>query len=249
MENTVSKNKILTALAAGAVIVVLMGLAFLPLSNRADTDALAAGREVKGDAVQALYDCAEYAERNGFNAELTGTVKARVVGVPYTLNVRGERRVNGAEFASVRESVSPAVKRGYKTECVEGEYRVYRGTFDKATGEFVYGTPETIDKTSFTATYGDPSALFRYNIDGNILSAERVGENVYRYTLDPVAADSCKAEVGMLAKCKTPPEYNSIELTLITDGTRAVKISAVEKFRLDKLGGVDCVAEYEENFK
>lgn len=245
---TYSAKKVLPTLALTLFIIVLTGLAFLPAVRNGNTDVAAGAREVGDVAAETLYGCMEYARTNRFTAKLSGTAKARAVGVPYTLSVRGERKVDGSEFEAVKEGVSAIAKVGLKTSCINGVYYVTRGEFDKAANGFAYPEPEKTSLESYIETFGaTPVGLLRYDVDGNILSAERIDENVFRYVLNVAAAETCKREVGALMNGKNP-EYKSIELTLTTDGERAVKVSAVEKFRVDKFGSVNCTVVYDEVF-
>lgn len=230
-------------------ILLMMGLAFLPTVRGGTARTVETGFAASGDGTDILYKCEEYALEHGFGTTLSGNVKASVFGIPYTLEVGGGRNVSGDSFTDIKESVSAMAKVGVKTCCANGDYRVAQGEYDKKTKTFSYGDGESLSGDEFVRRYGmPPTKLVKYALDGNIASVECIDENTFKYVLDVRAVELAKNEVQTILNSKKPPEYKSVELTLITDGTRAIKITAVEKFRADKFGGINCTATYTEVF-
>lgn len=243
----ISVKRVLPTAALAAIIVLLIGLAFLPSVRDVNTATVAnSARSTDSAAVDVFEKCAEYASEHGFTTKLTGNVKASVLGVPYNVKVRGGREVNGDEFCDVTEGISALVKFGQKKQYAGGEYTVSRGTYkDK---QFTYADPTPIAHDSYVDSYGmPPTGLVRYVTDGTIISAEQVDENTFVYTLDAArATEYYRREGRTVLNCDECPTYKSITLTLVTDGERAIKITADEKIRVPKFGGIDCTATFTE---
>ena len=232
------------------IVLLLAGLSFLPAirGGISNTAVSAKAGELDAEAMAALTRCVDYAAENGFTAKLTGKVKARVCGIPYSQSMSGERTVHGDDFTQTAESKSALVKAALKRGCSCGKYTAAQGTYKS--GGFVYETPAELDRDRYVAAYGLPfTGIVKYDLDGAITDAERIDENTYRFTLDVAkATEHSRCEVKTLLKSGEYPEYSSAEFTLVTDGTRAVKITSNEKFVVQKFGGTSCDAEYTEVF-
>lgn len=256
-DNTIYMNKTINAIkralptaALVTVIALLIGLAFLP-SVRGGGNAIVASNAQGRDsaAIAALDKCEEYASNHAFSTRLTGTVKASVLGVPYTVKAHGGRTVNGNEFSDVTESVSAAVKFGQTKRCKNGRYEVMRGKYD---GDgFKYGTPTAISRDEYIRRYGmPPIGLTKYITDGTIVSAAQVDEHTFTYTLDAArATEYYRCEGKTVLGCSECPTYESVTITLVTDGERAIKITAEEKLRAPKFGGINCTATFTEVYE
>ena len=193
--------------------------------------------------------CNAYAAANDFTTTMTGMVKAKVIGVPYSQKIHGGRNVSrDGAFTEVAESSSPLVKAALKRERRDGKYYVSRGDYKNKA--FHYNTEQPLSEKSYTAQYGQPfTGIIKYNVDNAIISATAVGDNVYKFVLDPAKSTLySRNEVKTTLGGKTYPKYSRVEFTLTTDGDRPVKVTATEKFRVDKFGGTDCTAEYTETF-
>lgn len=238
-------------LALAVIIIILTGVAFLPtvFANRETTRAATASYEVDGEAMRMLGCCNAYAAANGFTTTMTGTVKAKVVGVPYTQKIHGGRTVDkDGGYTEVAESTSALVKAALKRERRDGKYYVSRGDYKNKA--FRYNTEKPLSEKNYTARYGQPfTGIVKYKLDDAIISATAVGNNVYKFVLDPAKATFySRNEVKTTLGGKSYPKYSRVEFTLTTDGDRPVKVTTVEKFRVDKFGGTDCTAEYCEIF-
>lgn len=253
MENSEKKKssikKIVVFVVLGALIVTLVGLAFLPsVRNGGRAVVASGGNKADAEAMRVLSCCAAYVQSNDFSTEIKGEVKARVFGVPYTQSVRGNRQIQGDDFRETAESVSVFAKAGIKKSRTNGRLSVAHGKYkDK---HFEYSDGKQISKDEYVAAYGKPYiGLVRYETDNAVVSAECVGENTYKYVLDPRRATSYTSrEVKTMLASDTLPEYESVEFILVTDGERPVCVTSTERFRVDKLGGTHCVAKYEERF-
>ena len=251
MSTTAGKKfiKILPSVILLALIALLAGLSFLPSVRKASSVAVSSEDRLDAEAVRVLGCSRAYVDGHDFSTVMRGAIKAKVLGVPYTQNVTGSRRVCGDEFSDVTESVSAFIKAGIKRECVGGELFAARGDYkDKA---FVYGAPARLDREKYIATYGMPATgLVKYDLDNALVSAESLGKGKYRYVLDARRATKySRNEVKTTVGGKSYPEYESVEFTLTFDGERAVKITVKEKFRVDKFGGTHCVAQFTETFE
>ncbi len=248
--NSVIASRIKKAVPSALIILLLFvfsALAFLPVFRAAPVPSVAS-ESLDNDAMRAINNAAAYVESNDFITELHGVIKARVFGIPYSQKVSGGRSVRGDEYTDVAESMSAFVKAAIKKEARGGAYFVTHG--DRDGKSFSYGEPTELSRSDFVAAYGLPvTGLCKYRLDGAIVGAECAGENIYKYTLDvDRATEYCRNEIKTALGGKSYPEYESIELTLYTDGERPVRLDITEKFRVDKFGGTRCSAEYSETF-
>ncbi len=77
----------------------------------------------------------------------------------------------------------------------------------------------------------------------------RVGENEFRFELDPaIATEYSKNAVKTALGGKSFPFYSHVSFTLFTDGDRPLKTVCNEKKRVNKFGGTNCTAVYTEMF-
>lgn len=238
-------------LALAVIIVILTGVAFLPtvFAKRETSRAATIGYDVDAEAMRVLGCCNAYAVANDFSTTMTGSVKARVVGVPYTQKIYGGRTVgrDGA-FTDVAESKSALVKAAIKRERRDGKYYVSRGDYKNKA--FRYNAEQPMSEKNYTAQYGQPfTGIVKYRLENAVVSAMAVGDNVYKFVLDPAQSTLySRNEVKTTLGGKSYPKYSYVEFTLTVDGDRPVKVTTVEKFRVDKFGGTDCTAEYTELF-
>ncbi len=238
-------------MALSVALVILTGVAFLPtvFARREMTRAATVSYEVDGEAMRVLGCCNAYAAANGFTTTMTGTVKAKVVGVPYTQKIHGGRTVGrDGTFTDVAESTSALVKAALKRERRDGKYYVSRGDYKNKA--FRYDTEKPMSEKNYMARYGQPfTGIVKYKLDNAIISATVVGDNVYKFVLDPAQSTIySRNEVKTTLGGKSYPKYSRIEFTLTVDGERPVKVTSTEKFRVDKFGGTNCTAEYTETF-
>lgn len=251
MSNAVSVKlkKVLPSVVLLAVIIVLAGLSFLPSVRSGNSIAVAANHELDPEAIRVLGCCRAYASSNDFQTTMSGSIKAKVFGLPYTQKVYGSRKVSGDDFTEVAESVSTFVKAGIRRGCTDGKYTIARGNYKKKS--FTYGTPTELDRDGYVNAYGMPAiGIVRYELDNSVIGASKVDDNTFRYVLDVRKATAySRNEVKTTVGSNSYPEYESVEFTLTTDpSNRAIKITAVEKFRIDKFGGTHCTATYTETF-
>ena len=245
------KNKGLwITVALVLLIAALFCVALSPavLNKQKKTEA-ATLSSVDKEAMRALGYCNAFIGANSFSTAMNGSVKASVVGVPYTQKIKGKRTVNAdGSFTDIAESKSALVKAAIKREYKDGNYFVSLGEYKKKA--FKYGKGETLSKAGYIAKYGKPfTGLVKYNIENAVISAQPVGENTFKFVLDPdKATEFCRNEVKTMLGGKSYPTYKSVEFTLTTDGEKPIKVVSVEKFRVDKFGGTECTAKYEENF-
>lgn len=230
-----------------ALLACMSVLAFLP-TMRGRTRTVAA-RSADADAVAALNACRAYAAAHDFTTETVGVIKARAFGIPYSQKVTGGRKKCGAHCVEIAESRSALAKAALKKETDADSFLVTLGKYDGK--KAVYGEPTELTREGYVAAYGMPNdGLFKYELDGAIISSEHVGDGVYKYTLDPTrAARFSRNEIKTTVGGKTYPDYGSIEITLYTDGERPLKTTVCEKFRVEKFGGTSCTAEYTETFR
>lgn len=242
-------KRAISIIAVCLVLTLLIGLAFLP-SVRTRGGAVRAATEYDGDGIAKLGACSAYAAGHGFSTTMTGKITARVFGIKYVQKVNGSRTVDGDTFTDAYQSVSSLVKVALKREYDGGEYRIYHGKYHDKDNSFSFGDGKTIDSRQYVGLYGKPNVgLIKYVADNAVMSVKRIGDNAYRFTLDPVRATAyCKNEVKTTLGGKSYPDYSSVEFTLYFDGDRPIKVTSVEKFRVDKLGGTNCTAEYTETF-
>ncbi len=238
-------------LALSVIIIILTGVAFLPtvFARRETTRAAAVGCDVDAEAMRILGCCNAYAAANDFTTTMTGKVKASVVGVPYTQKIHGGRTVGcNGDVTDVAESTSALVKAALKRERRDGKYYVSRGDYKNKS--FRYNTEQPLSQNNYIAQYGQPfTGIVKYNLDNTVISAKSIGDNVYQFVLDPAQSTVySRNEVKTTLGGKSYPKYKRVEFTLTTDGERPVKVTTVEKFRVDKFGGTDCTAEYTEVF-
>lgn len=242
-------KKVLPSVILLAIVALLAGLSFLP-SVRGTADAVSArSSAIDPEAIRVLNCCKAYAAVNDFSTKLDGSIKAKVYGIPYTQAVSGTRTVEGEEFCFVTESASAFVKAGMKKQCENGEYSVTNA--DYKSRAFVYGAPKKFNRDKYVATYGKPSTgLVKYELEGSIISAERVDGDTFRFVLDARRATRySRNEVRTILGGKSFPEYEAVEFTLTVDGERAVKITSIEQFTVDRMGGTHCTAQYTEVFE
>lgn len=246
MEKTNNKPKVIMSTVAVAFIALLIGLAFLPAVRQNATSA-SAYAERDGEAMRVLGCCGAYAATHDFQTTLDGKIKARVFGIPHTLTVRGGRTVNGDDFCDVQESVSALVKKGLKRQCLDGKYSAVFGEYKNKS--FAYGEPTSTTRDGYIAAYGKPSVgICKYELENSVISATCAGDGVYVFKLDPRRATAySRNEIKTVLDC-SDPEYESVELTVVSDGERATKITVCEKFRVDRFGGTHCAFTYSEVF-
>lgn len=246
---SVKIRKVLPSLILLAVVVVLMGISFLPSVRGTAVATAARTNSIDPEAIGALDSCRAYAADNDFSTVLDGSIKAKVFGIPYTQTVSGKRVVHGEKFCEVAQSSSALVKASFKKQCENGEYSVVRGDYKKKA--FVYGTPQKFSRDRYVESYGmPPTELVKYELDNSIISAEKVNDNTFRFVLDVRSATKyCRNEVRTILGDKSYPKYEWVEFTMTVDGGRAVKIISREKFKIDKMGGMNCTAQYTEVFE
>lgn len=226
------------------VIVALAALSLIPALRSAP----AASFSLESEALSVLDICRDYVAAHEFDTRLTGTIRAKVFGIPYTQTFGGCREVCGECFCETTESASAFVKAAVKKSFDGDVYTVARG--ERKNKAFVYGAPRILERVEYIAEYGMPAVgLVKYELNGSVASAERVGENEYRFVLDAArATEYTRNEVRTTLGGKVYPAYESVEFTLFTDGLRATKVTMREAFTIDKFGGTECVAEYTEVF-
>ena len=227
-----------------SVLFAVCIFAFLPSGGFSS----AVAEELDASAVGVLEKCCDYADSHPFSTSAYGEVTARVFGIKYLQTIYGDRHVNGGEYSERAESVSSFVKAAIKKSRSGGRYFVSHGAFKR--GKAVYPDRKELTESDYLASYGAPPlGLLKYELDGNILSAKKVGDNEYVYTLDPV-----KSTVNCAIGVKTMlggslPKYRSVEVVLYTDGAKPIKTVCRERLFVDKFGGVECSATYEETFR
>ena len=245
---TSTKKRLAVAIPSAILLVILavfVAVAFTPSARAANATA---PTEIDRDATRALHNCAAYASSHDFETSMTGTVKAKVFGIPYKISVTGRRDVSGGNLESVAESVSAFVKAGVKRMKVDGKLYSCNGTYKSKS--FSYTDTREYSFDDYVASFGKPDlGLVKYELDGNVLSAERLTDNTYRFTLEPDrAAKYSRNEVKTTLGSKEPPSYELIELTLETDGDKPTRVTVHERFTVDKFGGTRCDASYTETF-
>lgn len=245
--DTSRTKKALSLAAIVALLIVLVALAFVPMFG-SDPPAAARSAELDARAMTALNNCAAYVDGHDFSCRVSGKIKARIFGIPFSQNVSGARSVKNGEYTELVESSSAFVSAGQKKSVVGGAYYVADGK--KSKGGFDYGEPRKLDRAEFAENYGKPfTGLTRYALSGAVTSATAIDDNTFAFTLDPTrATEYVKRAVRSALDAKAYPAYRSVEITLVTDGERPVSVGAVERFDIDKFGGTSCVAEYKEEF-
>ncbi|MCH5156018.1 MAG: hypothetical protein J1F69_05360 [Clostridiales bacterium] len=253
MDNTKKTNKkFWLTLVLAVVIAALIGIAFVPtiLEKRTKTEATSAESSVDAEAMRVLGCCNAYVAVNSFKTTMNGSVKAKVMGVPYTQKIHGGRAVDASsgDFSDKAESKSALVKAAIKRERRSGEYYVSRGEYKNKA--FKYNSEKTLSKNGYISQYGQPfTGIVKYNLENAVISAKAVSKNVYKFVLDPARATVySRNEVKTTLGGKSYPTYKTVEFTLTVDGDRPVKVSSTEKFRINKFGGTDCTAKYTETF-
>lgn len=239
-------------LVLSAVIVILAGTAFLPtiIARRSIPEATVVSADVDAEAVRVLGCCDAYTAANAFTADMTGTVKASVLGVPYTQKIYGSRTVErgGEGFTQIAESTSALVKAAVKRQQRDGKYYVSRGSYKNKS--FSYGDEQELSKSNYIAQFGQPfTGVIKYCLSNSIISAQKIDDNTYSYVLDPAHSTVyTRNEVKTTLGGSSYPEYKSVRFTLTTDGERPIRVVCTEKFKIDKFGGTNCTAEYTETF-
>lgn len=204
--------------------------------------------EYDGDGTIALNNAIAYCEGHDFDTTMSGKVTARVFGIPYTQKATGARSVRGGDVVDRVESSSALVKAAIKKTYSDGKYYCAKGEHKK--GGVVYGDDKELSQAEYTQSYGRPAiGLTKYELTNAVLSSNKKSDNVFEYVLDPSRATIyTRNEVKAALESKSYPEYESITLTLTTDGDRPVSVTISEIFRVDKFGGAKVVTEYTETF-
>lgn len=244
-----SRKGLWLALLSALIIIVLAGVAFLPSLMNRRIEATTYESTLDSEAMQALGAANAYVAANDFTTTMNGSVKARVIGIPYNQKVYGKRTVSGDYFCDVAESVSALVKAAVKRERKDGSYFVSQGNYKSKA--FTYSAATQLSHDNYVKQYGQPfTGVVKYKLDNAVLKAEKIGQNKYSFTLDPAQATLySRNEVKTTLGGKSYPKYESVKFTLITDGERPIKVTATEKFKIDKFGGTNCTAQYTEVFK
>ncbi len=246
MDKKIEIKKYLPTLALAALLIAFSLFAFFA-PRRETPEPVAANFDA--EAERAFVACEAYVASHGFTTELTGTLKAKVFGVPYTQKVTGSRTVRGDDAVDVSESYSAFVKAGLRREKHGDRFLVSVGKYKKK--KFNYGEPDELSKAEYALAYGKASTgLVKYEFDGAVISAAAGDEEgVYVFSLDPKrATEFCKREVRTALEADEFPEYESVEITLRCVGDRPVSVTSRETFRIDKFGGTHVTAEYVETF-
>lgn len=254
MNNAKKNNKsFIITLLLSLLILALAVAAFIPtiVSRNARTEATSSMSDMDAEAMRVLGCCNAYAAANDFSTTMNGSVKANVIGVKYTQKIHGSRTVDvkNQAFAEVAESKSALVKAALKREGRDGVFYVSRGSYKRKS--FTYDNEQKLTKSNYIAQYGQPfTGVVKYNLDGTVITAEQLSDNTFRYVLDPARSTLySRNEVKTTLGGKSYPEYSHVEFTLTVDGDRPIKVTTVEKFKIDKFGGTSCTAEYNEIFK
>ena len=229
-----------------AVLAAFIAIAFIAPSNTAS--ATPSSNVVDHDAVRVLNNCAAYAASHDFETSMTGTVKAKVFGIPYKITVDGHRTVEDGNLESVAESVSAFVKAGVMRRVEGGKLYSANGTYKNRC--FTYSEPREYSFDDYVASFGKPDlGLVKYELNGNVVSAEKVSPTSYRFTLDPNrAARYSRNEVKTTLGTDKLPDYELIEISLEVDGNKPTRVTVHETFSVDKFGGTRCDASYTETF-
>ena len=200
------------------------------------------------DAMAALMQCDEYVRGNKFTTHASGFIRTRVFGIPCKQTVVSTREVDGENFHAADESRSAFVNVAFDRTGDGNDYSVATGEYKKK--RFVFGEPATYTRDEYVALYGlPPIGLCKFDIyDDCVIEARRVDDNTFTYVLDPAKASAhCVNQILSLTEGNA--EYEYAEITLITDGMRPLSVKIVEKFRVEKFGGLKCNSEYTENFE
>lgn len=236
--------KINAVVFAFIVCVSVFALFLLPNGGVAHADNV-----VDPDAVAVLESSCEYARAHGFTSSTYGEITARVFGIKYVQRVYGQRVVKDGDYSEHAESVSTFVKAALKKSYAGGKYYVAHGSIKR--GNAVYPELSEISESDYLASYGAPPlGLIKYVLDGTVVSARKTGENEYTYALDPQKSTvNCAVGVRSAIGSDSLPEYGSVEVVLYTDGVKPVRTLCRERMRVDKFGGTECSAVYEEKFE
>lgn len=238
-------SAVIPSLLLLSVLAIFIAIAFAPPARTAGA-ATTSGTDP--DAVRALNNCTAYTASHDFETQLSGTIKAKVFGIPYKISVSGGRVISDGDAVSTAESVSAFVKAGIKRKVSDGKLYSYDGTYKRK--NFSYSNPKEYSYNEYVAKFGKPElGLVKYELNGNILSAVKLSDNSFRYTLEPKrAAKYCSNEVKTTLDVNKSPVYDLIEVTLDTDGKRPSRVTIHEIFTVDKFGGTRCDAVYTETF-
>lgn len=197
-------------------------------------------------AVRALSNCANYAYTHAFETTVTGSIKAKVFGIPYKQTVTGTRSVNGETVLEEYRTVSAFVKTAIKKQCGKDEYS--RSTGEYKRGEFVFSPPVIMTRGEFIEKCGMPNTgLVKYETANSITSAE-CADNRYSFELDPSRATRYTNNEICSALNVQSVRVDSVRITVYTDGEKPLKVETEERFFVDKFGGVACTAQYCETF-
>lgn len=208
-----------------------------------------ASSSLDAEAMSALSSCIEYAEAHDFSVKLTGTVKARVFGIPYTQTVYGTRVKSGDSYCETVESISAFVKAALKKTVESGKYFAANGKIKR--GKAHYSAPVEYSRDEFRALYGKPDPSFLpYVTDDTVLSARKAGEGVFEFELSPDGATALsRNSVKTMLGGKSYPSYSSVSVTLTVRDGKPFRTECREKFRINKFGGTNCSAVYIEEWK
>ncbi len=208
-----------------------------------------ASPSLDAEAMSALSSCFEYAETHDFSVKQTGTVKARVFGIPYTQTVVGTRIKSCDSYCETVESVSAFVKAALKKTVEFGRYFAARGKIKR--GKAHYSAPVEYSRDEFSALYGKPDPSFLpYVADGTVLAARKVGEGVFEFDLSPDGATALSRNaVRTMLGGKSYPSYSAVSVTLTVRDGKPLRTESREQFRINKFGGTNCTAVYIEDWK
>lgn len=239
MKPKFTAKHIKTAAVVCACAAAVFSAANLPCyTARADT--------VNVAAVRMLSNCTNYAYTHAFETTMTGSIKAKVFGIPYKQTVTGSRSVNGENVVEEYQTVSAFVKTAIKKECGNDEY--LRSTGDYKRGGFAFSQPVAMTRGEFIEQYGMPNTgLVKYETANSIISAE-CADNRYSFNLDPSRATRYTKNEICSALNAQSVRVDSVRITVYTDGEKPIRVESEERFFVDKFGGVSCTAQYCETF-
>ena len=227
-----------------ATLAIFIAIAFAP-SARAANATPSSGMDA--DAVRALNNCCAYTSSHDFETSMSGTIKAKVFGIPYKITANGGRVVSDGNMTTTAESVSAFAKAGVKRKVENGKLYSYTGTYKRKS--FNYSSPTEYSYSEYVSRFGKPElGLVKYELDGNVISAVKLSDTSFRYTLDRRAAKYSANEVKTMLNTDNVPVYELIEITVDVDGNRPTRVSVHEIFTVDKFGGTRCDAVYTETF-
>ncbi len=251
MEKAKKLKRALPALSVALLLITLVVIALLPPINVRPAAPVAAANDrnkLDAEAMRVLGDVCAYTSCNDFTVKMNGEIKAKAFGIPYTQRVHGGRSVIGGVYSEHAESKSAFIKSAFRRKSADGGIEV--SVADYKNKKFVYRKPKLMKLDAYEKKYGRPNiGIVRYELDGTVKQAVKVKDGVYKYKLDQKPATRySRNEVKTLTDCKSYPAYESVSFTLYVDGTRPVKISSREVFRIDVCGGLRCTASYVETF-